>query len=220
MYKRSVLIVEDDALLRELLAVALEQHGFIVETAANAADARRIFSRGDHDAVVIDIDLGSGPNGFDLAEAMLQRQSHTAVVFLTNVPDPRFVEREDMSGLHHFAYLRKSMVTDIGTLVAALDSALRGSDTDVFRQDLDPDRPLAHLTRKQIAVLRLAATGMSNAQIAQERGVSTKAVEDTIGRAAQALGVSAESGLNVRVAVVRKYIEATRGTGLPPTPES
>lgn len=210
---RSVLVVEDDALLRELLAVALERHGFSVDTAASASDAKRSFSRGDHDAVLLDISLGPGPNGFDLAEVLRRQAPHLAIVFLTNLPDSRFIGRSPDEVPQGVAYLRKSSLGDVDALISALDSALRGSGVDGFRQDRDPERPLAHLTRKQIAVLSLVAAGKSNAQIAEERGVSVKAIEDTISRAAQALGIDTREEGNLRVAAVRRYLAATGGAG-------
>lgn len=212
-WQRSVLVVEDDALLRELVASFLESKGFVVETAANASDARRVFERGDHDALVLDVELGPGPNGFDLAHALLAKSPHTAVLFLTNVPDPRFVEVDPQGLPRGIAYLRKSSLGDVHTLLAALEAALRGSGVDRFRDDLDPQRPAARLTRKQVSVLRLAALGHTNAQIAQERGVSVKAVEDTMSRACLALGVN-ESGGNLRVAAVRRYLELTGAPAL------
>ena len=209
---RSVLIVEDDALLRELLAVALEQHGFGVETAASASDARRLFTRGDHDAIVMDVNLGPGPTGFDVAEAILEKAPHTAIVFLTNLPDPRFAETDAQGLPRGVAYLRKSNLSDVNTLVAALDAALRGTNVDAFRHDRDPNRPLGNLTKKQIKVLQLAAGGKTNAQIADERGVSVKAVEDTIARAGRALGVHETNEGNIRVAIVRRFLQVTNGS--------
>ena len=208
---RSVLVVEDDALLRELLAVALERHGFSVDTAASTSDAKRSFSRGDHDALVLDINLGPGPNGFDLAEVIRKQAPHVAIVFLTNLPDSRFAGRSPEDVPKGVAYLRKSNLGDVDALISALDSALRGAGVERFRQDRDPDRPLAHLTRKQIAVMSLVAAGKSNAQIAEERGVSVKAIEDTVSRAAQALGIDTREEGNLRVAAVRRYLAATGG---------
>lgn len=209
---RSVLVVEDDSLLRELLAVALERKNFVVETAASASDARRAFDRGDHDALVLDIELGPGPSGFDLADVLRAKSPHTAIVFLTNLPDPRFMERDSQGLPQGVAYLRKSSLSDVETLAAALDAALRGIDVSAYRHDQDPGRPMAELTRKQIGVLRLAALGWTNSRIAEERGVSVKAVEDTISRACIALGITAEKEGNVRVAAVRRFLEVTGGT--------
>lgn len=208
---RSVLVVEDDSFLRELIALALESHGFVVETAATAADARRVFSRGDHDSVVLDISLGSGPNGFDLADALREIAPHVAIVFLTNLPDSRFAGRDPKTLPKGVTYLRKSSLDDINTLVGALDSTLRGQGIESFREDQDPDRPLSQLTQKQMDVLNLAAQGMSNAQIAQQRGVSVKAIEDTLARAAQALSIDTTHEGNIRVAAVRRFLSVTKG---------
>ena len=211
---RSVLLVENEPLLRELLAVALESSGFQVVTAATAADARRAFRRLDPDALVLDIDLGSGPNGFDLADVLRRRSPHLAIVFLTNVPDPRFLGREPDSLPRGVAYLRKSELTDVSTLTEALDRTLKGLPTDGHRHDRDKVRPLASLTRKQLAILRLVADGRTNAQIAETRDVSLKAVEETLGRIFHSLNLSAERDGNLRVAATRLYLAAHRGINL------
>ena len=57
MYNRHVVVVEDEALLRDLIAKTLESSGFDVTTAANAADAARAFKAHDPDAVVLDVEL-------------------------------------------------------------------------------------------------------------------------------------------------------------------
>jgi DNA-binding response OmpR family regulator len=65
MSSRLVLVVEDDDLLRELIATALEVRGYAVQTAASISEAKRIFHATDPDGLVLDVDLGPGPNGFD-----------------------------------------------------------------------------------------------------------------------------------------------------------
>lgn len=210
METRSILVVEDEPLLRELVATALESRGFLVQTAATAADARRTFQRMDPDGVIIDVNLGPGPNGFDLAEALVRLRPEVALVFLTNLPDPRFADR-DVDGVPKGVwYLRKSAVTDIDSMVMALDAALRGA-ADSVRHDRDQHRPLGKLTRKQLEVLRLVAEGKSNAQIAQARGTTIKAVEDTIHRICMALGVDSAEQANTRVAITRQFLTATAG---------
>ncbi len=212
MLGRSVLIVEDEALLRELLAGALETRGFLVATAASAADAKRVFAQLDPDAVVLDVDLGRGPNGFDVAESIRRQAPNTAIVFLTNLPDQRFAVDSPDALPKGIAYLRKSALTDIETLVQALDAALRGQGLEEFRHDRDADRPLAALTRKQIQVLQLVAQGKTNAQIAQERGVTEKAIEDTVGRLCAALGIDTSIEGNVRVAASRRILGLRSGS--------
>ncbi len=207
MTGRSLLVVEDNALLRELLASALEARDFVVHTAASVADAKRCVLRDDPDGVILDIELGPGPTGFDFADLLREISPHAAIVFLTNLTDPRFAARTSDGLSPGVAYLRKTALSDVDELVAALDAAMRGGVLKGYRHDRDPSRPLASLTRKQIEVMNLAADGKSNAQIAEDRGISVKTVEDLLSRAASALGVDAAQDGNIRVAAVRTFLE-------------
>lgn len=70
----TLLIVEDQVLLRIDLAQFLEDQGFSVLQAANHAEAMRLLGAdGRIDAVVTDIDLGPGPNGLSLVAWLRDR---------------------------------------------------------------------------------------------------------------------------------------------------
>lgn len=70
-----ILVVEDDPMTRVLLAEMLESAGFVALMAATASQAQRLFAARDPDAAILDVDLGHGLNGFDLAEARPSRCS-------------------------------------------------------------------------------------------------------------------------------------------------
>lgn len=214
-FARTVLVVEDDALLRELLASALGQRGFNVTVAASASQAREVFRATDPDGLLLDVDLGSGPNGFDLADTLLADAPGAGVVFLTALPDARFAGRARDDLPAGVAYLRKSAVHDIDLLASTLDAAMRGVVDASMRHDRDTERPFAELTRRQIEVLGHVAIGRTNAQIANIRGTNVKAVEETVTRAFAALGIQSETDGNLRVAAVRRLLETI---GRPPTP--
>jgi len=207
---RSLLVVEDHALLRELLASALEARGFVVHCASSVAEAKRCVLRDDPDGVILDIELGPGPNGFDFADMLGEISPHAAIVFLTNLPDPRFAERTSDGLPAGVAYLRKTSLSDVDELVDALDAAMRGCGVNRFRHDRDPDRPLVSLTRKQVEVMSLASDGKSNIEISKDRGISVKSVEDLMSRAALALGVDVAHAGNVRVTAVRTFLDGRR----------
>lgn len=206
-YPRSVLVVEDEPLLRELVVRALEGQGFEVVAAGTPSDAMRVFRAVDPDAVVMDIDLGPGPNGFDLAEAFVDDDTGVAIVFLTNLPDPRFAGRTPGDLPAGVAYLRKGAVHNVDMLVHALDGALRGAVSRTMRHDRDPNRPLASLTRRQVEVLRLVALGHTNQQIAAALGITSKAVERTLARAFTALGLPDDREGNRRMHAARRFID-------------
>jgi DNA-binding NarL/FixJ family response regulator len=206
MSTRNVLVVEDDALLRELIATALETNGYAVQTAGDITEAKRILRSTDPDGVVLDIDLGSGPTGFDFAQIISKESPGTGIVFLTQLPDPRFSPTDENGIPTGVAYIRKSALADLNVLYEALDVAMRGQVTKLHRHDLDAERPFAKLTVKQIEVLKLMAQGNSNAQIATARGTSLKATEDAIRRACAAIGIDGSADGNSRTRAVAKYI--------------
>ncbi|MEI6446811.1 MAG: response regulator [Actinomycetes bacterium] len=200
------MVVEDEPLLCELIASALEARGFEVVAVGSVSKAARAFRALDPDGVVMDIELGPGPNGFDLAESFVEAGTGVAIVFLTNLPDPRFAGRDADDLPSGIAYLRKGAVHDIDALAGALDAAMRGFVTDELRHDRHGGRPLAELTRHQVEALRLVALGLTNAQIAERRGTSVKAAERVVARALAAVGVDPRAAGNARVDAVRRFI--------------
>jgi two-component system, OmpR family, response regulator len=82
MLGHKVLIVEDDADLREVLARGLREEGFRVETVANGGDALERVERVAPDVLVIDIGLPD-TDGRDLCQALRARGVQTPVLFLT-----------------------------------------------------------------------------------------------------------------------------------------
>ncbi len=210
-FNRKVLVVEDDALLRSLIASNLEADGFAVQATGSAASARKIADEFDPDVALLDIELGSGPTGIDLALILRKTLPEIALVFLTHIPEPRVVGVDNRKIPKNAAYLAKDRITDPKMLSQAIDAALRGRAGKEFRDD-KRDYALADLSRSQLAVLQMVALGMSNTEIAKERDTTIRAVENLVKRAFQAAGINTESGGNPRVNAAREYI---RIAGLP-----
>ena len=205
-YPRSVVVVEDDAFMRSLIAEYLEKAGFLVSTASSATDARRQIRAVDPDALVIDIDLGPGPSGLDVAATVNAQGNEVGIVFLTNFSDPRFAG-EDLSRIHpKAAYLNKHMIKDSSTLVAALNAVLLEHDIEAYRDDKRDDRPMSLLSASQIQALRLLAEGKTNQQIAETRQRSIEATESLITRTLLALGLDSDSEINARVSAAREFL--------------
>jgi len=201
---RHVLVVEDEPLLRDLIARSLESAGFLVTTAASAADAKRAVKTADPDALLLDIELGPGPNGFDLAEVISRQRPEIGIVFLTNLPDPRFGGRSAKTVAKNQAYIRKGAIDSGAELIQALEAVLRDRITHDYRHDLASNRPLAQLSQRQLDTLRLVAEGKTNAQISQIRGTSVRAVESMLQRIFELLDINPNES-NPRVLAVSKY---------------
>jgi DNA-binding NarL/FixJ family response regulator len=205
---RTLVVVENESLLRDLIARSLEAVGFDVTTAANASDAKRACKAVDPDACIVDIELGPGPDGFDFAEYLAREAPDVGVVFLTNLPDPRFAKKETNTVKQSQAYLRKSQLVDSKELVDAVNAVLKEEDVSKFRHDQAQDRPLAELSKRQLVVLKLMADGLSNSQIAEARGTTVRAVEGMISRIFQALDIDAHGSGNARIAASKAYLGA------------
>jgi DNA-binding NarL/FixJ family response regulator len=207
MLRRRIIIVEDDPMTRGMLAGILEKSGYEVAAAANAADALRLFAMTDPDGLLLDVDLGLGATGFDLADAIRIERPDIAILFLTNLPDARFAGRNSSSLPEGVGYIRKDRLADPDVLLNALDDILRGR-TRGHRDDENPSRPLAGLSAAQISVLRMVALGMSNQDIADARQTSIRAVQGLISRALEIVGVPETSEHTARIKAAREYMLA------------
>jgi two-component system response regulator MprA len=79
---RSILVVEDDDVLRGALSRGLGEEGFAVDTVATGAEALRRVETTAPDGLVIDIGLPD-TDGRDLCQALRARGIQTPVIFLT-----------------------------------------------------------------------------------------------------------------------------------------
>jgi len=81
-----VLVVEDEAKMRDVLRRGLEAAGYAVEVAADGEEALARIERGDHDAIVLDIKL-PGIDGFEVCRQLRRAEVWTPVLMLTALGD-------------------------------------------------------------------------------------------------------------------------------------
>ena len=77
-----------------------------------------------------------------------------------------------------------------------------------LRDDKHSESKFSSISRSQIQVLQLMAAGLSNQQIADQRGTTIRAVENLIKRALEAAGIDDSQGLHTRVSASREYLRA------------
>src|SRR5260221_14313656 len=87
-----LLIVDDDARIRELLRRYLAGSGFRVTIAGNAAEARNKLASMEFDLVVLDV-MMPGENGFDLTRSLREtgetrKTGRTPILLLTAMAEP------------------------------------------------------------------------------------------------------------------------------------
>lgn len=80
----AILVVEDDDLIRRLLARALERQGYSVTTAASAREAQSAWNRQpNHFRVLISDIVMPGQNGLELAKALHASRRDLRVLLIT-----------------------------------------------------------------------------------------------------------------------------------------
>ena len=211
MFDRRVLIVEDDAFTGSLMVGALANAGFQTMLATNALDAKKTVATFDPDLMLIDIDLGKGPNGVDLVRVLKKSNPDIALILLSSFADTASAGAQKATIPEGVSYLRKSLVHTTEGLVDAINEALRGQSRPV-RQDLLSQSDLDKLTDIQRAILRMMALGLSNPEIASQRQTSLSAVEQHIAKIFKALGIPGSDQIVPRVEAIRIYVSES---GLP-----
>jgi len=206
-----VLLMEDDALTRSAIATALEAKGYvIVSQVINVSQAIAAISAHDLDVVVLDLDVGIGPTGLDLAEVLSRRLPNIGIVLLTSSVDPRLIRASLPQIPANAIYVVKQDVADMKILTDAIESAIDNARGLTKSKNQYVDQ--IPLTDVQMETLRLVAQGLSNSQIAKQRFVTEKAVEYTINKIAAALEITPNSTANQRVHIARMYFHL-RGQG-------
>jgi DNA-binding response OmpR family regulator len=121
---RTILLVDDDALMRRSLAFHLEQAGYQVHTAANAEDAISFVRNSPPDLVMLDIGL-PGMDGLD-ALREIKAQHNLPVIFLTG----RRRELDEVVGLELGAddYITKPF--DVDVVLAHIKAVLRRTENN------------------------------------------------------------------------------------------
>lgn len=215
MWARRLVVVEDEPLVSSLLRQVLHQAGFEVRACGSALEAKSLVREFDPDGALIDINLGDGPSGLHLGHLLKRTHPHLGLVFLTKYRDPRVSSRHGIAVPKGSAFLAKDLVSDTTVLIEALESVLSGKSAP-HRHPLAEAPGVASLTRTQLEILRLAASGLTNAAIAKQRSTNERTVEQRLQSVYRTLGIPEDPDVNRRVEAVRQYIEAAgmpRGQG-------
>ncbi|MBL8074785.1 MAG: response regulator [Nitrospira sp.] len=81
---RLILVVDDEEPIRRLLAYLLQSHGYTVEGAADAREARQKLSAQPYALMLCDVNM-PGESGMDLVRHTLSAHPHTAAIMVTGL---------------------------------------------------------------------------------------------------------------------------------------
>jgi len=115
---KTVLLAEDDEIVRAVVARALEREGFLVLPAANAEEALAIWREGANiTALITDVRMGDGPTGLELTERLLREAPALPVLIVS-----AYLSRDPIAPGPNVAFLHKPFLTS--QLIARLRELL------------------------------------------------------------------------------------------------
>ncbi len=199
-----LMIVEDEDFTRTTLVSALRLHGIDVvadsQTAQGAVELARALLP---TAALIDLNLGPGPTGLDLASHLRRMNAEIGLVILTSIEDPRLL-RSNLPDLPTGTqWLVKREVTNVIKVVDAIVNSI--SDLSLRNKPVTQSPVMQKLTAVQIETLRLVGAGFTNAEIAKKRFVSERSVEQTISRLAKTFKLEDQPAFNQRATLVKVF---------------
>ncbi|TET37509.1 MAG: response regulator transcription factor [Dehalococcoidia bacterium] len=200
MGKIRILLAEDHVVVREGTRELLQQEGDleVVGEAGDGEEAVRLASELEPDVVIMDIAMPK-LNGIEATRQIKVLRPATAVLILTAYDNDQYIFALLEAGAA--GYLLKNVrgreLIDALRAVHAGESVLHPvvarKVIDRFAKKPSEERALDLLSEREMEVLKLAASGMSNKDIAQELFLSVRTVQAHLGSIFNKLGVGSRT---------------------------
>lgn len=182
-----VLIVDDDALIRESLKILLElEEDFdVTGVAANGQEAFEACRRDVPDIVLMDVRMPV----MDGVLGTKQIKSHfkdVKIVILTTFKDDEYIKEAVKSGAEGYILKNQSSDSIIESLRAVakgnavFEKEVAGALSSMLREEKKADLSGLELTERELEILRLLGEGMSNREISEKLFLSEGTVRNYI----------------------------------------
>ena len=159
----NILIVEDDDLIANSIAMALEDEGHIYHHASTAEDGLNAARENSYDAIILDINLPDG-DGFQFAKSLRRSQINTSVLVVSgraSVTDKVVALRSGADGYLTKPFDRQELIAN---LTAIIRRANGHSDSrivtgpiivDLTKHEVMVGKKRLNLTAKEYHILEL-----------------------------------------------------------------
>ncbi|MFI5618588.1 LuxR C-terminal-related transcriptional regulator [Streptomyces sp. NPDC051567] len=210
-----VVLAEDSALLRVGMARLLTDEG--VEVVASLGDAEnllQVIRERSPDVAIMDVRMPPTytDEGIRAARQVQVDCPATAVLVLSQYVEHGYAEELLRNAPAGSGYLLKQRVGDFDEFLSALRRVAKGEtvlDSEVFKQFVGNPRErrtIDILTSRELQVLELVSTGLTNSGIAKRLGISERAVEKHVTSILSKLQIPASGENHRRVLAVLDYL--------------
>jgi len=192
-----IVIADDHALFREGLrrVMEFEEDIKIVGEAKDGAETFELARRVKPDVILMDISL-PGPNGIRITRQIKKRYRKVYVIMLSMYEDTAHITDSFQAGAS--GYVIKTSPS--GELIQTIRSVFREGVSippliehkllkGIRKPDFLSGTENVHLTKKEVKILKLVASGKTNKEIAKKLFVSEKTVKNHLNHVYRKLGV-------------------------------
>ena len=217
------MIADDSYLVREAIAHVLStEPGLEIVATCEDGDTLMAAVAAEHPDVVL-TDARMPPSGdregITIANRLRETHPGLGVVLMSQYASAAYARDLLAGGSDGRAYLLKDGVRDRHQLITALETVAAGGsivDSKIVRTLIaarvgSGDSPLDGLTPRELEVLAAIAEGRSNQAIAEQLGLTKRAVEKNINAIFEKLDVSDAGDVSRRVAAALIYIAEQDG---------
>ena len=211
----NVLVCDNESLFREILVAALDKEPLIniVGAAASGIEAIELSKNTKPDVVLMDIELGDGPNGIVVASDIKEAFPDTGIVILSAHRDKEFMASFLENGTAGWSFLLKQSIADIHSLSRAIESAAVGQVTmdPSVMNDLFPRQRsvLERLTHDQLEALMFISSGYADSAISEELKIDQDLVEPLLQTVYADLHIDSSESTDQRVQATLLYLQET-----------
>ena len=213
--KTRVLIVEDEPLLRDLLSTTIAgyEQMEVVGAVDNGIDAIQTAETVTPDVILMDIELGSEPDGIRTAHQIKAANPTVGIVILSMHREKEYLASLPETRAAGWSYMLKQSLKDKDALIRAIEGSAWGlvSMDPAVLETLQPRRRsiLERLTQQQQLVLELLAGGNSDKTIASQLGIDGESLARLIALIYEDLAIPLDGPVDPRVKATLTYLKET-----------
>lgn len=201
MGKWKVMIVDDQFVSRRLfeMYVKASERYETVYAVESAAFADAFVLKNHIDLVLMDILMADGSNGLEAAARIKKNCPEVKIVAVTSMPETSWLKKARECGIESFWYKEASR----DTILDVMDRTMAGES--VYPDSAPPVKlglaNSAELTERELEVLRIMTTGVSNAAIAKKLCISESTVKNHIHHMLEKTGCQSRTALAIQARV-------------------
>lgn len=201
MARTRVMVVDDQYISRQLFEMYVKdsENYELVYAVESAAFADTFVLKNAIDLVLMDILMNDGSNGLEAAARIKKNRPNIKIIAVTSMPEASWLNRAREIGIESFWYKEASKET----ILEVMDRTMAGESV---YPDHVPKVKLGlsnsgEFTERELEVLRVMTTGVSNAAIAKKLGITESTVKNHIRHMMEKTGCGSRTELAIEARV-------------------